>query len=90
MIGLMCIALIVFGGNASTIPSITRGLFGDEHFASNFSVVYLNSLFSSIPASIVGMMQASSGSYVKMFYVMGICAVIAVICAWGAGLVRRK
>lgn len=90
MIGLMCAALIFFGGNASTIPSITRGLYGDEHFSSNFSVVYLNSLFSSIPTSIVGMLQASDGSYAKMFYLMGGCAVIATVCAWTSGFVRKK
>ncbi len=90
MVGLMCVALIFFGGNASTIPSITRGLYGDEYFSSNFSVVYLNSLFSSIPTSIVGMMQAGSGSYANMFYLLGACAVIATASAWGAGMFRKN
>jgi len=90
MVGLMCVALIFFGGNASTIPSITRGLYGDEYFSSNFSVVYLNSLFSSIPTSIVGMMQAGSGSYANMFYLLGACAVIATVSAWGAGMFRKN
>ena len=84
MIVLMCASLFVFGGNSSTIPSITRGLYGDEHFASNYSVVCLNSLFSAIPTSIVGMLQVNTGTYEYMFYLLGICAVIAVAGAWSA------
>lgn len=90
MIILMCGALIFFGGNASTIPSITRGLYGDEHFSSNFSVIYMNSLFSGLPTSFVGMLQASTGNYANMFYLLGGCAVIATISAWSAGLGRKK
>lgn len=90
VIVLMCAALFFFGGNASTIPSITRGLYGDEHFSSNFSVIYLNSLFSGLPASLVGMMQAGSGNYQNMFYVLGVCAALATASAWMAGVKFKK
>lgn len=82
VIALMCGILFLFGGNSSTIPSITRGLYGDEHFASNYSVICLNQLFSGIPTSLVGMIQASTGSYENMFFLLGGCSVAAVICAW--------
>ena len=90
MLILMCAALVAFGGNAATIPSITRGLYGDKYFSSNFSVIYLNSLFSGIPASIVGMLQAKSGSYEEMFLILGFCSVIATLCAWCAGIINKK
>lgn len=90
MVGLMCAALVFFGGNASTIPSITRGLYGDEHFSSNFSVIYLNGLFSSLSPSFVGMLQSNTGNYAYMFYMLGGCAAIATLCAWSAGFVGKK
>lgn len=90
MIILMCAALFLFGGNSSTIPSITRGLYGEEHFASNYSVVSLNSLFSSIPTSIVGMLQVQTGTYEYMFYLLGACALVAVIGAWSARESKEK
>ena len=90
LIVLMCASLFFFGGNAATIPSITRGLYGDEHFSSNFSVIYLNSLFSGLPASVVGMMQAGSGNYQNMFYVLAVCAAIATTSAWMAGVKFKK
>ena len=90
MLILMCAALVAFGGNAATIPSITRGLYGDEHFSSNFSVIYLNSLFSGIPASIVGMLQAKAGNYENMFLILGCCAVVATLSAWCAGITNKK
>ncbi len=89
MIALICVALITFGGNASTIPSIARGLYGDEHFASNYSVFCMNSLFSALPTSLVGMLQAAAGNYEYMFYILIGCAVVAAASAWGAGLVKR-
>ena len=84
MIVLMFGLLFFFGGHSSIIPSVTRGLYGDEHFASNFSVVYLNSLFSGILTSIVGMLQASNGTYRYTFYLLAISALIATACAWSA------
>ncbi len=86
---LMCLALFFFGGNSSTIPSITRGLYGDEYFASNFSVIYMNSLFSGLPASVVGMLQASAGNYSAMFYLLIGCGLIAAMSAWCAGFVKQ-
>ena len=84
MIALICASLFLFGGNSSTIPSITRGLYGEKHFSSNYSVICLNSVFSPIPTSIVGMMQVRTGSYEYMFYLLGACALAAAACAWSA------
>ena len=84
LIVLVCASLFLFGGNSSTIPSITRGLYGEEHFASNYSVIMLNSLFSPIPTSIVGVLQERTGTYEYMFYQLAFCAVSAAICAWSA------
>ncbi|MBE5972006.1 MAG: OFA family MFS transporter [Lachnoclostridium sp.] len=84
LIVLVCVSLFLFGGNSSTIPSVTRGLYGNEHFASNYSVIMLNSVFSPIPASIVGVLQERTGTYEYMFYLLAFCAVSAVICAWSA------
>lgn len=84
LIVLVCASLFLFGGNSSTIPSITRGLYGEEHFASNYSVIMLNSLFSPIPTSIVGVLQERTGTYEYMFYLLAFCAVSAAICAWSA------
>ena len=81
---LVCAALFIFGGNSSTIPSVTRGLYGDEHFASNYSIIMLNSVFSPITASIVGVLQERTGSYEYMFYLLVFCAVSSTICAWSA------
>lgn len=80
----VCASLFLFGGNSSTIPNVTRGLYGDEHFASNYSIVMLNSVFSPIPTSIVGVLQESTGTYEYMFYLLGACALIAVVGAWSA------
>ena len=84
LIILVCVALFIFGGNSSTIPSVTRGLYGDEHFASNYSIIMLNSVFSPITASIVGVLQERTGSYEYMFYLLVFCAVSSTICAWSA------
>lgn len=82
MIVLVCVSLFLFGGNSSTIPSITRGMYGDEYFASNYSVVMLTSMISPIPASIVGILQERTGTYQYMFYLLAVCALISVVCAW--------
>lgn len=87
---LMCGVLFFFGGNSSTIPSITRGLYGEEHFASNYSIICLNSLFSGIPASIAGMLQASTGTYEYMFYLLGACALVATIGAWSIKTPKKQ
>lgn len=84
LIIMVCASLFLFGGNSSTIPSVTRGLYGDEHFASNYSIVMLNSMFSPIPASIVGVLQERTGTYEYMFYLLGACALIALIGSWSA------
>ena len=81
--------LFAFGGNAATIPSITRGLYGEMHFARNYSVVNLSALFSGIPASLVGMLQARSGSYGGMFVLVGGCALCALIASLGMNSKKR-
>lgn len=85
-----CAMLFVFGGHSSTIPSITRGLFGDAHFAGNYSIISMQALFSGIPASIVGMLQAVRGNYGTMFYLMFGCALAAAVCALAVGAGEKK
>lgn len=86
---LLCFVLFFFGGDSSTIPSITRGLYGEKNFSGNYSIVSLQSLFSGIPASIAGMLQTAVGTYEYMFYLLCLCALCATAGAWGMGI-RKK
>lgn len=88
--GCACFVLFAFGGYSATIPSITRGLFGEKHFAGNYSIVSMNTLLSGIPASLAGALQARSGNYKGMLVLMGACAVLAVAGSWGLGSKKVK
>ncbi len=57
------LAMLAFGGNASTIPLITRTLFGSEHFAENYGMMNFNALFSALFPSLIGTIQNISGGY---------------------------
>lgn len=82
-----CMILFFFGGSASIIPSVTRELFGAEHFPKNYSVVSLNALFSAMPASAAGVLHTRTGSYQSMFFLLAVCAGAAVAGAWS---MKRK
>lgn len=58
-----CVLLFCFGGNATSIPSIMRELFGQRTFSLNYSVLSLNSLVSAFVPTIVGNLQVATGNY---------------------------
>ena len=73
-----CMLLFTYGGNATTIPTITRKLFGEKHFSMNYSVISLTNLLAALMPSIAGMMQTSQGNYTMAFLSIVICSALSI------------
>lgn len=74
-----CCLMFTFGGNATTIPTIIRELFGHRTFSLNYSVLCINSLISSLLPTLVGILQPISHSYTLSFYVILFIAIFDLI-----------
>lgn len=74
-----CCLLFAYGGNATTIPSIIRELFGHRTFSLNYSLLCTNSVFSSFFPSIIGSIQVMSRGYkMPLAFLIG-CAVFSLL-----------
>lgn len=58
-----CLLMFTFGGNATSIPTIIRELFGHRTFSLNYSVLCINSILSACVPTIVGSIQVVTGNY---------------------------
>ncbi len=70
-----CILVFCFGGNAGTLPAVSRGLFGSKHFSMNYSLINSSALISSFIPTIIGTLQTQNGTYRQAIYVLLIMAV---------------
>lgn len=71
-----CLLMFVFGGNATSIPTIIRELFGHRTFSLNYSVLCINSVLSACIPTIVGSIQVATGNY--QLSLIFLCAVLIV------------
>lgn len=74
-----CCLMFTFGGNAATIPTIMRELFGHRTFSLNYSVLCINALLSSLLPTLVGTLQTISHNYTLSLYVILFIALIDLI-----------
>ena len=70
MIPAVCLLLFGYGCQGASLPCVIRALYGNKNFSMNYSIVSLVSLTGAICPSIVGMLQAGSGSYLSGFGLM--------------------
>ncbi len=71
--------MIGFGGTASNIPSIIRKLFGDLHFAMNYSIMNLNAVLASFIPSVIGIARFASVDYITPSVIISIFMILAFI-----------
>lgn len=68
-----------YGGTSSMAGPVVR-IFGNKHFAANYSIMLTFSMVASIMATIAGRVLAGSGSYLTVFYIfLPVCLVAVVI-----------
>ena len=58
-----CMFMLCYAGNAVSIPTITRILFGNKNFSLNYSIVNLTCIFTSVIPTFMGTVQTMTGSY---------------------------
>lgn len=67
-----CLLLFGYGGNATTIPSIIRELFGHRTFSLNYSLLCTNSIFSSFFPAMIGTIQVVTHGYqIPLIFLLG-------------------
>lgn len=71
-----CLLMFTFGGNATSIPTIIRELFGHRTFSLNYSVLCINSIVSACVPTIVGSLQVSTGHY--LLSTIFLCTILVV------------
>ncbi|MGN1181924.1 MAG: OFA family MFS transporter [Faecalibacillus sp.] len=71
-----CLLMFTFGGNATSIPTIIRELFGHRTFSLNYSVLCINSMLSAFVPTIVGSIQVATGNY--HMSIMLLCGIMIV------------
>ena len=76
-----CLVMVSFGFAATSWPSIMRDLFGHRTFSLNYSVLCTDTFFNAWMASIVGLMQTSSGSYLSPLIMLLVVAVVNLVVA---------
>jgi len=88
----MLIAGMSYGSSMSVTAALTREFYGTKHYAPNFAVITL----AGIPSSFMGpyisgrLQDASGGDYLTTFYAMLVFAALALICAVGVSVTRKK
>ena len=85
-----CVIYVAFGGNAACCPVFTRTMYGNRTFSLNYSVISLNSLVSAFLPTIIGSLQASTGSYTMPIMVLLVATVVALVVCIVLGTFIRK
>ena len=68
--------MFTFGGNATSIPTSIRELFGHRTFSLNYSVLCINSIVSACVPTIVVSLQVSTGHY--LLSTIFLCTILVV------------
>jgi OFA family oxalate/formate antiporter-like MFS transporter len=76
---LFCLYGIGYGGIATFRPSYISSVFGLKHFKRNMSCTSVFTLAFMPYVNVIGIIKTRTGSYQMYFYVMAVCAVIAVL-----------
>lgn len=88
----MLIAGLSYGSSMSVTAALTREFYGMKYYAPNFAVITL----AGIPSSFMGpyisgrLQDAAGGDYLTTFYAMLVFAALALICAVGVSLSKKK
>ena len=86
----ICLLMLTYAGNAVTIPSITRGLFGNKNFSLNYSVVGINAVLISFFPTIIGNVQVATGTYtLPLIIILGIAIGAAVVAMLMIALYKK-
>lgn len=71
-----------YGGISSLASAVSR-LYGNQHFASNYSIMLTFSMVASLMATVAGKILAVSGSYLTVFCIfLPICGLALLIAFW--------
>lgn len=90
MIIAACLLLFGYGCQGSSMPSVIRILYGEEHLSMNYSIMSIVSLTASVGPIIMGAMQVRSGNYLAGFLFMAACSIAAVPLFFTAGAEEKK
>jgi len=71
-----CLLMFVFGGNATSIPTIMRELFGHRTFSLNYSILSINAVVSALVPTVVGSLQVATGNYQLSLIAINILLII--------------
>lgn len=90
-VGMLILCVICYGGFASMVSPITKAVFGEKHFAENYSVSYMSyAVASLIGPPVISMIQDMTGGLSGAYKIGCVFCVISFMCGlFLAGAMRR-
>lgn len=75
----LCLFMLNYAGNAVSIPTIIRELFGNINFGLNYSIVGISTIVVSVFPTVIGFIQSNTGSYTLPMLVLFLLSLISFI-----------
>lgn len=85
-----CLGGLAYGSGTPISAAFTLAYFGVKHYQLNISVVNTNLLLASFGSTLAGMIYDQTQSYLSIYFLMGILAVMAAVLSVGIDILDRR